>query len=137
MESARAIEGPQSDSLDFVEVARPGGAGAPWRIARRIRRARDGGRNRPGLVWLTGFGSDMRGLKAERIDAFARESGRAFLRFDYSGHGESDGAFEDGAIGDWLEQSLAVFDASTEGPQIVIGSSMGAWIALLLARRLA
>src|SRR5208337_2160049 len=85
--------------------------------------------------------SDMRGAKAAFLAARAAEQGRALLRFDYSGHGESaldapGGRFEEGAIGDWLEQSLAMFEASTQGPQILIGTSMGAWIALLLARRL-
>lgn len=134
-----AAASPDGDgvNVDFVEVPRPDGSGPPWRIARLLRRARGEGLKRPGLVWLGGFGSDMRGAKAERVDAFARESGRAFLRFDYSGHGESDGAFEEGTIGDWLEQSLALFENSTDGPQIIVASSMGAWIALLLARRLA
>lgn len=130
----------EGDVLDFIEVARPGG-GPPWRIARRLRAARDVGRNLPGVVWLGGFASDMRGSKASFIDAHIAAAGRAFLRFDYSGHGElafntPGGSFEDGAIGDWLEQSLAVFEASTQAPQVVIGTSMGAWIALLLARRL-
>lgn len=91
----------------------------------------------PGLVWLGGFRSDMRGSKASFIDAFAQTQGRAFLRFDYSGHGESEGDFVDGAIGVWAAEALAVFRALTQGPQIVIGSSMGGWIALLLARALA
>lgn len=124
---------------DFVEVPRP--AGPPWRIARRRRDATREGREKPGYVWLGGFGSDMLGAKASCVDALAAAGGRAMLRFDYSGHGESafetpGGRFEDGCVGDWLEQSLALFLGSTEGPQILIGSSMGAWIALLLARRL-
>ena len=88
----------------------------------------------PGIVWLGGFRSDMLGTKAEALDAWARETGRAFVRFDYSGHGESDGAFEDGSIGEWTEDALAAFDALTEGTQILVGSSMGGWIATLLAR---
>jgi len=125
--------------LDFVEV--PHGGAASWRIARRRRLASKSAKTLPGHVWLGGFASDMRGSKASFLDARAAASGRAMLRFDYSGHGESafdvpGGRFEDGAIGDWLEQSVALFLASTEGPQIVIGSSMGAWMALLLARRL-
>ena len=91
----------------------------------------------PGLLWLGGFKSDMKGTKAQALDEWAAENGRACVRFDYSGHGESGGAFADGTIGQWLEESLAVFDASCEGPQIVIGSSMGGWMALLLARALA
>ncbi len=125
------------DLLDFVAVPRPDGASPAWRIARRFRKAQGAGLGKPGLVWLPGFNSDMLGAKASRVDDWAREHGRAFLRFDYSGHGESDGRFEDGSIGDWLEQSLALIDASTQGPQILIGTSMGAWIALLVARRLA
>jgi pimeloyl-ACP methyl ester carboxylesterase len=106
--------------------------GAP-RLAFLARR----GERRPGLFWLGGFRSDMRGAKAEFLDALAERQGRAFVRFDYSGHGESEGAFADATIGLWAAQALAVFRASTEGPQIVVGSSMGGWIALLLARALA
>lgn len=91
----------------------------------------------PGLLWLGGFKSDMIGTKALALDDFAREQGRACVRFDYSGHGESRGAFIDGTIGRWLEEALAVFDRFCTGPQIVVGSSMGGWIALLLARALA
>jgi pimeloyl-ACP methyl ester carboxylesterase len=91
----------------------------------------------PGLFWLGGFRSDMRGSKAEFIDHLAKAQGRACLRFDYSGHGESEGDFADGAIGVWAKEALSVFRALTDGPQIVIGSSMGGWIALLLARALA
>ena len=91
----------------------------------------------PGLFWLGGFRSDMRGTKAEFLDSLAQDQGRACLRFDYSGHGESEGAFADGTIGLWAAQALAVFRALTQGPQIVVGSSMGGWIALLLARALA
>jgi len=89
----------------------------------------------PGLFWLGGFNSDMKGTKAEALDAWASEHGRACTRFDYSGHGESGGEFADGTIGRWLQESVAVF-ATCRGPQIVIGSSMGGWIALLLAREL-
>ncbi len=91
----------------------------------------------PGLFWLGGYRSDMRGSKATFVDAFAAEQDRPCLRFDYSGHGESEGAFEDGTIGLWAEQAAKIFRALTEGPQVVIGSSMGGWIALLLARALA
>ena len=76
----------------------------------------------------------MRGSKATLSRRWAQREGRALLRFDYSGHGELGGRFEDGAIGDWLEDSLAAFEAATEGPQILVGASMGGWIALLLAR---
>jgi pimeloyl-ACP methyl ester carboxylesterase len=90
----------------------------------------------PGLVWLGGFKSDMQGTKALALDDWAAVQGRACLRFDYSGHGESGGAFIDGTIGRWLEESVAVFDRYCIGPQVVIGSSMGGWLALLLARTL-
>jgi pimeloyl-ACP methyl ester carboxylesterase len=98
-------------------------------------RAREG--SHPGLFWLGGFKSDMKGTKAQALDQWARDRGRAMTRFDYSGHGESGGNFTDGTIGRWLEESLAVFDACCRGRQVVIGSSMGGWLALLLARELA
>lgn len=91
----------------------------------------------PGIFWLGGFKSDMRGTKAEALARHARQTGRASIRFDYSGHGESGGAFEQGTISRWAEEAAAVFRASARGPQIVVGSSMGGWIALLLARALA
>jgi pimeloyl-ACP methyl ester carboxylesterase len=90
----------------------------------------------PGLFWLGGYKSDMKGTKAVALADWAAEAGRACVRFDYSGHGESEGAFTDGTIGRWLADSLAVFDACCAGPQILIGSSMGGWLALLLAREL-
>ena len=98
-------------------------------------RARTG--SAPGLFWLSGFNSDMRGTKAIALDMWAAEQNRACVRFDYSGHGESGGAFVDGTIGRWLEEAVAVFEQFSAGPQVVIGSSMGGWIALLLARELA
>jgi pimeloyl-ACP methyl ester carboxylesterase len=90
----------------------------------------------PGLFWLGGYKSDMKGTKAEALADWAAQAGRACVRFDYSGHGESEGAFTDGTIGRWLADSLAVFDACCAGPQILIGSSMGGWLALLLTRAL-
>ena len=90
----------------------------------------------PGIVFLGGFMSDMSGTKAIYLEDWARSQGRAFLRFDYSGHGESSGAFADGCIGDWAEDALEALSKLTEGPQILVGSSMGGWIALLLARKL-
>ncbi|MEA2871355.1 MAG: hypothetical protein QOH67_1331 [Hyphomicrobiales bacterium] len=98
-----------------------------------VRRDDGGG---PGLFWLGGFKSDMRGTKAEALSQWARENGRSCVRFDYSGHGESGGDFRAGTIGRWLEESLAVFEAHAEGPQVVVGSSMGGWIALLLLQAL-
>jgi alpha-beta hydrolase superfamily lysophospholipase len=90
----------------------------------------------PGLFWLGGFMSSMEGSKAVAVDAFAAEKGLAAIRFDYSGHGASAGAFTDGTISRWLEEARAVFDARTRARQIVIGSSMGGWLALLLAEAL-
>jgi pimeloyl-ACP methyl ester carboxylesterase len=113
----------------FIEVGEGNGG-------RRIAvRARAG--SGPGLFWLGGFNSDMRGTKALALDAWAAEHGRACIRFDYSGHGESGGAFIDGTIGRWLEEGLAAFEQFCRGPQVVIGSSMGGWMALLLARAIA
>ncbi|WP_108461884.1 alpha/beta hydrolase [Devosia naphthalenivorans] len=91
--------------------------------------------NGPGLFWLGGFRSDMMGSKALALDALGAEQGLAVTRFDYSGHGVSGGDFNQGTISRWLEEAEAVF-ARTKGPQIVVGSSMGGWIALLLARAL-
>lgn len=102
---------------------------------RRIAYHRRAGRG-PGVVFLGGFKSDMGGTKALHLQDWAEATGRAFLRFDYSGHGESSGAFLDGAIGDWFEDAMAVVQALTVGPQVLVGSSMGGWIALLLARAL-
>lgn len=88
----------------------------------------------PGVVFLGGFMSDMTGTKAQCLQDWAQMQGRAFLRFDYSGHGQSSGAFEDGCIGDWAEDALAVINTLTEGPQVLVGSSMGGWISLLVAK---
>jgi pimeloyl-ACP methyl ester carboxylesterase len=99
--------------------------------------ASDEGISKPGLVWLGGFKSDMRSTKASALLAWAEQHGRAALALDYSGHGDSGGSFEEGTIGRWFEEALALFRAETKGPQIVLGSSMGGWIALLLARALA
>ena len=113
----------------FIEV---GGTNSTRRIAVR---AREGAS--PGLFWLGGFNSDMKGTKAVALDAWAEAHARACVRFDYSGHGESGGKFADGTIGRWLEEGLAVFERFCQGPQVVIGSSMGGWMALLLAREIA
>ena len=90
----------------------------------------------PGLVWLGGYRSDMNGTKANFLDAFAAKTGHAFLRHDYSGHGQSGGSVNDGTISQWVKQSLAVFRAHSRGPQVLIGSSMGAWIALRMMQEL-
>ena len=89
------------------------------------------------VVWLGGFKSDMASTKAGYLDAWAARSERAFLRFDYSGHGESSGRFEDGTIGRWLEESLGVIGRCVARRPILVGSSMGGWIALLASLRLA
>lgn len=88
----------------------------------------------PGVVFLGGFKSDMQGTKAVALQDWAQKAGHAFLRFDYSGHGQSSGSFEDGAISDWLADAKAAIQGLTKGPQVLVGSSMGGWIALLLAR---
>jgi pimeloyl-ACP methyl ester carboxylesterase len=88
----------------------------------------------PTVVFLGGLKSDKEGTKALHLEAWAKRRGQAFLRFDYSGHGMSSGTFEDGCIGDWHEDTLALVDGLTEGPILTVGSSMGGWQALLLAR---
>ena len=108
------------------------GAGSEGR--RIAVRARAG--TTPGVFWLSGYKSDMKGTKAEALAHWAEQAGRACVRFDYSGHGESGGNFTDGTIGRWRDESLAVFDACCRGPQIVIGSSMGGWLALLMVQAL-
>lgn len=101
-------------------------------IALRLRK----GTQAPGVVWLGGYRSDMLGTKAVVLDEWAEKTGHGALRLDYSGHGESGGDFNDGTISRWLAQSLAVYHAYTEGPQILVGSSMGGWIALRMAQEL-
>ncbi|MER9446844.1 alpha/beta hydrolase [Mesorhizobium sp. M0254] len=90
----------------------------------------------PGVVWLGGYKSDMLGTKAQTLSDWAAREGRAYLRHDYSGHGESGGAFADGTISKWLAESLAAFRRFTEGKQILVGSSMGAWIALRMVQEM-
>jgi pimeloyl-ACP methyl ester carboxylesterase len=117
-----------SDDAAFMMV---GEGPSRRRIALR-QRAGEG----PGLVWLGGFSSDMKGTKAQALAEWAARHGRAMLRFDYSGHGESSGDFNEATIGQWLEDTVAVFTAHCHGPQILVGSSMGGWLALLLIREL-
>ncbi|KIC44700.1 alpha/beta hydrolase [Ruegeria sp. ANG-S4] len=88
----------------------------------------------PTIVFLGGLKSDMEGTKAVHLEAWAQARGRSFLRFDYSGHGESSGTFEEGCIGDWHQDSVAAVSALTDGPLIIVGSSMGGWQALLLPK---
>lgn len=113
-----------ADNLSFIEVD-----GTPIAV-----RHRDG--STPGLIWLGGYRSDMRGTKAEALDAWCAERKVAYTRHDYSGHGESGGVFAEGTISRWLAESLAVFRQLTGGPQILVGSSMGAWIALRMVQEL-
>lgn len=87
-----------------------------------------------GVVFLGGFKSDMGGTKAVHLEGWAKARGVPFLRFDYSGHGESSGAFLDGCIGDWFSDALGAITTLTAGPQVLVGSSMGGWISLLVAR---
>ena len=102
---------------------------------RRIAYLRQEGKT-PGVFWLQGFKSDMVSTKATILADWTASEGRSYTRFDYSGHGQSEGDFEAGVLSHWLEEARVVFDALTEGPQIVVGSSMGGHIALLLARQL-
>ena len=114
--------------LQFIEVGTPDS----HRSIALLRRAGTA----PGIFWLGGFRSEMTGAKAMALDALGAETGAAVTRFDYSGHGRSGGGFLDGTISRWLEEALAAF-ATTHGPQVLVGSSMGGWLALLLARALA
>jgi pimeloyl-ACP methyl ester carboxylesterase len=105
------------------------------RIAYHSVRAEGDGAALPGVMFLGGFRSDMGGTKALWLEDWARARGRAFVRFDYRGHGASSGAFADGSIGDWADDAAEVLARLAEGAQVLVGSSMGGWIALLLARR--
>lgn len=116
----------------FLDLG-PGETAPPRRIAYRVDPPPAGG---VGLFWLSGYKSDMASTKATELAGFACANGYGCTRFDYSGHGVSSGKFEDGTIGAWLEEAEAVFRRLTEGGQIVVGSSMGGYIALLLLRRL-
>jgi len=91
----------------------------------------------PGFVWLAGFRSDMNSTKASALDAHCADRGYGLLRFDYSGHGASGGRFDDGTVSRWLEECLTLIRAESEGPQVLVGSSMGGYLALLTARALA
>lgn len=114
--------------LQFLNVGR-------GTSARNIAYLQEPGRN-PGLVWMPGLKSDMESTKASALHAWVRKEGVALLRFDYSGHGKSGGNFEEGTIGAWLEEAEHVFTTLTFGSQVIVGSSMGGYLALLLLRRL-
>lgn len=116
------------DDLQFLDVGQGGD------IRRIAFRKREG--SGPCVVWLGGFRSDMTATKAEAVDEWAARNGRAFLRLDYSGHGQSGGRFEDGTISRWLEEALAVLHRHAGPAPVLVGSSMGGWIALLAARAL-
>jgi pimeloyl-ACP methyl ester carboxylesterase len=103
------------------------------RLAWLQREATGAGAARPGVFWLSGFNSVMTSSKATALDTWAAREGRELTRFDYSGHGQSDGRFIDGRIGQWLADARMAFQQLTQGPQIVVGSSMGGYLALLLA----
>jgi pimeloyl-ACP methyl ester carboxylesterase len=120
--------------LQFIDV---GGGAEARRIAYRARAGLAQEPARPGLVWLSGFKSDMASTKAQALDDYCATAGRALLRFDYSGHGASGGRFEEATITRWLEETLAVTRAAANGPLILVGSSMGGYLALLAARALA
>jgi pimeloyl-ACP methyl ester carboxylesterase len=120
------------DEPQFLEV---GTGPARRRIA--FRRRAPARNDLPGVVWLTGFASDMDSTKASALDAHCAERGQGLLRFDYSGHGASSGRFEDGTVSQWLEDALAAIRAETAGRLVLAGSSMGGYMALLVARALA
>ncbi len=122
------------DAPDYLELNE--NRGENRRLAYHRIAARGDGASAPGIVFLGGFRSDMTGTKALWLEDWAGARGRAFLRFDYRGHGASSGAFLDGAIGDWADDAAEAVSRLTEGPQILVGSSMGGWIALLFARRM-
>src|SRR5260370_31627486 len=116
------------DCLKILTVG-TGAAGRPIAVRQRAGAS-------PGLFWLGGLKSDMQGTKAQALDGWAQQHGRALTRFDYSGHGESGGSFADGTIGRWLEESLAVFDACCGGPPEVVRSAPGGAVALCVVRGL-
>jgi len=120
--------------LQFLDL---GAGGEARRIAFRRRPSSRKGRAQPELVWLCGFKSDMASTKAQALDDHCAETGRALTRFDYSGHGASGGRFEEGTITRWLDETLAVIRTATKGPLLIVGSSMGGYLALLAARALA
>jgi pimeloyl-ACP methyl ester carboxylesterase len=116
----------------FLDV----GTGPARRRIAYLRDAAKPGAARPGLIWFSGLKSEMTSTKVSALSQWAREAGVACLRFDYSGHGQSEGAFEEGTVSRWLEEVRAVFRELTKGPQVLVGSSMGGYMALLLLRSL-
>jgi len=119
----QSASSPAADAPQRLDL--PGGAHLAYRLTPG---------HSPGIVFLGGFKSDMTGAKAVRLEAFAKARGQAFLRFDYQGHGASSGRFEEGTIGTWFLDAITVLDVLTQGPQVLVGSSMGGWLMLLVAR---
>jgi pimeloyl-ACP methyl ester carboxylesterase len=130
--SKTSLESKMNDEsqLTYTEIDHGDG---PLKIAMRLRKGRD---DAPTLVWFSGYGSDMLGSKAEALDAYAGENGLAMLRFDYTGHGESEGAFKDGTISRWLADALKAIAHAAPERVIIIGSSMGGWLALRAVQEL-
>ncbi|MBB2960378.1 pimeloyl-ACP methyl ester carboxylesterase [Methylobacterium sp. R2-1] len=126
---SQPVPHPQTSLGAMPVVTLDVGGASPRRLAVRIREGEG-----PPVVWLGGFRSDMRATKAAALDAWAAQSGRRMVRFDYSGHGESEGRFEDCTISDWLADACAVIDRYANEQPILVGSSMGGWIACLVAR---
>ena len=117
-----------TDSKRSGKITRPDGESLAYMLETPVN---SGGAT--GIVWLGGFKSDMTGTKASALAEWAAENRRAFLRFDYFAHGQSSGDFRQATVGRWLDDALAAFDELTTGPQMLVGSSMGGWIALLVA----
>ena len=128
-------DAPPSELTRPRELTRQDGSSIAYHRTRADESGTSGpkGAGLPGLMFLGGYSSDMTGSKALALEAHARARGQGFVRFDYQGHGASSGRFEDGTIGLWAEDALAVLDEIAEGPQILVGSSMGGWIMLLTA----
>ncbi len=123
---------PTLQQPDVQRLKRPDGSTIAYRL-RSVHGAGEKSASRTGVLFLGGFKSDMTGSKATALDAWAARCGRSFVRFDYFGHGDSSGAFTSGTISRWREDALAILDHVALGPQILVGSSMGGWIALLVA----
>lgn len=122
--------------LQFIEVGSTADAVRQIAVLHQQAGEKAEAQSKPGLIWLNGFKSQMTSTKASTLADWTSQRGLAYTRFDYSGHGQSPGDFEQGTISNWLDETEAVFRRMTAGPQILVGSSMGGWLALLLLRRL-
>jgi pimeloyl-ACP methyl ester carboxylesterase len=122
----------QTSEKSARSLSRPAGASIAYH-ALEATKSKSSGENLPGIVFMPGFMSDMSGDKALTLEKYSQSNGNAFVRFDYQGHGQSSGEFSEGHIGIWSDDALAVLDELTEGPQILVGSSMGGWVMLLTA----